>query len=351
MQWVWKFLGLIVLLIIIYIVGCILYAKLTYYNPPTVQIIYQNIQAPPISKKELSSTIWNIGYCGLGDKSDFFYDGGKMMRPPKADLDVYFQGVMNTLASDSNDFLLLQEVDSHSKRSYFLDQVSFIRAQANTSHSYSQFALNYKVGYIPQPWLEPMGMVNSGLLSLSKYEPYRVERHQLPGAFGFPKQLFFLRRCMLVQYFHVDSVRDLVLINIHNSAYDDDGKLKKQEMDYLKSLLQSESEKGNYILCGGDWNQCPPDFPYDQLSKGKQGDYFQTNVEQSLIPNGAWTYDPSTATNRKNNLPYDKERTFVTIIDFFWHSNNISVIACKGVSNDFQYSDHQPVTIKFLLHD
>lgn len=347
----WKILGILISIPLLYIIGCILYAKLTYYNPSNIETLYENKLAPKITEKSFSALIWNIGYCGLGEKSDFFYDGGKMMRPTEEDLQVYFDGVLNQLKSDTVDFQMLQEVDSHSKRSYYLDQVSFIRAQSNISNPFGQFALNYKVNYIPMPWLEPMGKVNSGLLTLSKYEPYKVERHQLPGAFGLPKQLFFLRRCLLIHYFHLASNEDLVIINIHNSAYDEDGKLKREEMNYLKTLLTKLSKQGNYVICGGDWNQCPPDFPYDQLAKGKQGDYKQTNVDDVLIPNGKWAYDKSTPTNRKNNVPYHKESTFITVIDFFWHSDNIIVKESRGISNDFKYSDHQPVLLKFELNE
>jgi endonuclease/exonuclease/phosphatase family metal-dependent hydrolase len=347
----WRIIGLFVFIPLSYVIGCIVYAKLTYFSPDTIEVLYENTLAPKITQKSFSAMIWNIGYCGLGEKSDFFYDGGKMMRPSEEDMQTYFDGMMNQLRMDTVDFQLLQEVDSNSKRSYYLDQVSFVRAQSHATNPYGHFAFNYKVNYIPMPWLEPMGKVNSGLLSLSKYEPFRVERHQLPGAFGLPKQLFFLRRCLLVQYFHLDMRKDLVMINLHNSAYDEDGKLKKEEMNYLKKLLTEQSKLGNYILCGGDWNQCPPDFSYDQLAKGKQDDYSQTNVEKTLIPNGAWAYDGTTATNRKNNLPYTKDRTFTTVIDFFWHSDNIYVSEVKGISNDFRYSDHQPVLLKFELNE
>ena len=32
--------------------------------------------------QELSVLTWNIGYCGLGEGSDFFMDGGKTSSPP-----------------------------------------------------------------------------------------------------------------------------------------------------------------------------------------------------------------------------------------------------------------------------
>ena len=53
-------------------------------------------------------------------------------------------------------------------------------------------------------------------------------------------------------------------------------------MEYLKKMLELEYSQGNYIVVGGDWNQCPPGFAYDALSKGKEGDYVQTNVDSNI---------------------------------------------------------------------
>ncbi len=347
----WKIIGLLLLIPLSYVIGCIIYAKVTYFDPMTVITLSEDPDAPKLSQHEFSAFIWNIGYCGLGEKSDFFYDKGKMVRPEEKDMMVYFEGMMQQLQQDTVDFVMLQEVDTFSKRSYFQDQVSFIKAQHHATNPNADFAINYSVKYVPQPWLEPMGKVNSGLLSLSKFKPYKVERHQLPGAFDFITQLFFLRRCLLIQFFHLENGKDLVIINVHNSAYDDSGKLKKQEMDYLKKILTQYNDQGDFILCGGDWNQCPADFPYDKLAKGKQGDYFQTNVDSNFVDFGKWKYDETIATNRKNSTPYIKDKTFTTIIDFFWHSDNITVTKCQGIKNDFKYSDHQPVLLKFKLND
>lgn len=346
-----KIILILVAILLLYIIGNILYAKITYFNPATLENLNQNPQAKAIDSskdKEYSAMIWNIGYAGLGKEADFFYDGGKMMRPNETLVNKYFDGILNTIEQNPADFIMLQEVDSFSKRSYYIEEMNLIKNTFASNYS-SSFALNYKVNFIPQPWLTPMGKVNSGLMTLSKYASIKSDRHQLPGEFGFPKQLFFLRRCLLVNYYPLSNGKNLVMVNIHNSAYDDEGKLKKQEMAYLKTFLNDEYAKGNYIICGGDWNQCPPKFEYNTLAKGKEGDYFQTNVSEDFIPNWQWIFDSKTPTNRKNNKPFDKEKTFVTLIDFYLVSPNIEITSCNGISNDFEYSDHQPVQIKFKL--
>ena len=123
----WKILGLLLLIPLGYVVSCIVYAKVTYYDPPIVELIYSNDKAPSLSQDSFSAMIWNIGYAGLGAEADFFKDGGKMTNPEEKVVNRYFDGIMNSIEDTKADFILLQEVDSHSKRSYFNDQVSFIK--------------------------------------------------------------------------------------------------------------------------------------------------------------------------------------------------------------------------------
>ena len=43
--------------------------------------------------------------------------------------------------------------------------------------------------------------------------------------------------------------------------------------------MLEEYEKGNYIVVGGDWNQCPPDFkPNTFRPEITPDEYYQINV-------------------------------------------------------------------------
>ncbi len=50
------------------------------------------------------------------------------------------------------------------------------------------------------------------------------------------------------------SDKELVLVNLHLEAYDD-GDGKAAQTQQLKKLLEEETEKGNYVIAGGDFNQ------------------------------------------------------------------------------------------------
>jgi len=143
--------------------------------------------------------------------------------------------------------------------------------------------------------------------------------------------------------------KELVVINTHNSAYDD-GDLKKQQMTFLKNVLLEEFGKGNYVVVGGDWNQCPPDFDNMTFAPENGDTYDQVNIDENYLPHGwQWVYDAKVPTNRKLATPYKNGETFTTIIDFFLVSPNIEVEEIKAVDLDFAFSDHQPILMRVRL--
>ncbi|MEN0006192.1 MAG: endonuclease/exonuclease/phosphatase family protein, partial [Bacteroidota bacterium] len=172
---------------------------------------------------------------------------------------------------------------------------------------------------------------------------------QLPGEYAWPTRIFQLDRCILYQQYAVKDDRKLTLLNVHNSAYDG-GVLKAQQMEYLKNLVLEEYEKGNYVIVGGDWNMCPPNFPFDSFMPGGAQGFGQINIPMDFLPvDWQWVYDPTTATNRKNATPYIKGETFITLIDFYLISPNVFVKNIKGINQEFNYSDHQPVWMEVEL--
>ena len=184
-----------------------------------------------------------------------------------------------------------------------------------------------------------------------EHRPVEATRHQLPGEFGFPNRAFQLDRCLLIERFRTTKGKDLVVINIHNSAHDRDGSLKKQEMDYLKNICLQEFQKGNYVIVGGDWNECPPFFKFDALAAKNTEGAMQLNISPDMMPDGwQYIYDPATPTNRKAKFVYKKGETFETVIDFYLISPNIRAEKVRVIAQDFQFSDHQPVYVSLFLN-
>jgi endonuclease/exonuclease/phosphatase family metal-dependent hydrolase len=350
----------IAVLFLIYLIALLLYGTFTDYEPEDrIELeAFQNSPSSIILDSILQFTIWNIGFGGLGRESDFFYDdghfffsGGKQTRTPEELVQKNVNGVLALVDSVASDFYLFQEVDRDSRRSYHIDQVAAI---AEKMPDYAGvYAPNFVVACVPLPLLEPWhayGKANSGLASYSRFQPSESVRWQLPGDFSWPKQLFSLDRCLNMQRFPLAGGQELVVFNVHNSAYDADGGLKLQQLEFFKKLALEEYEKGNYVIAGGDWNMCPPYFRFDGFMPGRTQGYHQFNIDDALFPQDwHWVYDAAYPTNRKTRTPFQAGETFVTTIDFFLISPNVRVRKARTINLDFAYSDHQPVWMEIEL--
>ena len=292
---------------------------------------------------------WNIGYAGLDANMDFFYDGGEKVRPGKNQVIENFNNIENFISkNDSVKFIFIQEIDKSSKRSYHINEFAKIREILDNYTPY--FGKNYDVDFVPVPVFKPMGKVLSGIATFSQEKPYNASRYSFPGNYAWPTKLFMLDRCFLVCRFKTNNEKDFILINTHNSAYDD-GTLRKQQMEYLRSFILNEFNSGNYILVGGDWNQSPPDLnpklinqPFDTLNK--------SFIPKDFLPESwKWAYDPYLPTNRRVTHTYVRGETLTTVIDFFLLSPNIELININTIDLGFKNSDHQPVIACFMLKD
>ncbi len=352
MKWywwgLWIGLGLIVLAFL-YVGGMILYATLHDYDPPLLE---KPALSGTASADSLPDTLnifnWNIGYAGLGKESDFFYDGGTKVHMPQTLVHKNLNGILKEIEMQlpATDFFLLQEVDQHSSRSYYVGMQDEI---SQTLPGFvSGFGLNYQVDFIPIPFTEPMGQVQSGVATWSRYTPSEIIRYAFEGNYDWPTYLFFLDRCYLLMRFPLAGGQDLVLINTHNSAYDD-GSLKKRQMEQMRAVLLQEYEKGNYVIVGGDWNQFPPGYQgIAGFPLKEQGTGLRVAAEYPA-PDWQWAYDPDHATNRSLVAPFDPDTTARFIIDYYLLSPNVELLEVETLDRQFEYSDHQPVRLKAVL--
>jgi endonuclease/exonuclease/phosphatase family metal-dependent hydrolase len=325
----------------------VLYGTVSDYRPDEETLLYEQADAPVLTDSIFDLIIWNLGYCGLGHEMDFFYDGGEQVRSEEASVKANLHDVLDfTARLDSCDFFLFQEVDVKSKRSYRINQ--FDALVNDLEGYYAAFGKNYDVFFVPMPVTSPYGRVLSGIATLGRTEPLSSFRHSFPGNYAWPKGTFMLDRCFLVNRYPVAGGRQLVLVNTHNSAYDD-GTLRKEQMDHLHGFLVDEYEKGNYIIVGGDWNQTPAGF---QPEFGNN--IFDTiqlaYIQEGYLPgNWTWLYDPTVPTNRRLAIPYDPALSPTTVIDYYLLSPNIMPVDVQGVNLGFVSSDHQPVLAKVKL--
>lgn len=345
---------------LLYVIGAILHATFTDYQPAdTIQLEANSTSLNGIIKDSIISLMtWNIGYGGLGAKSDFFYEdegslrsGNSQIRPTKEISDEYFKGIQKTIEQNSADFYLIQEVDVDSKRGHHRNQLDGIHKKRPSY--YSSFAINYNVKRVPLPVLEPWhvyGKVLGGLGTFAKYQPESSTRLQLPGSYSWPTRVFQLDRCVSYHEFKTYKGRKLIIMNVHNSAFDKGGALKKQQMAFIKELALKAYDNGkNYVVIGGDWNQNPPSWRPQNYQPGYAAKRAIPIEMDAFPPEWAWVYAPDIPTNRSVINPYEAGKTMVTTIDFFLLSPNVQAKRIKVIDLDFQFSDHQPVVMDVEL--
>ncbi len=336
------------LLVVLVLVGILGWFTLREFNPPLITDLQKAEGKSSVVGDSLSLVTWNIGYFGLGEEMDFFYEGGKMVRPTKELYLRYRQEALIRISTFKDaDFIMLQEVDSVAKRSWYDNQL--IAIDSVLPGFTGSFGLNY-VAWVPIPLTEPMGKVRAGLSIYSKLVPLSAKRISFESSYEWPIRLFQLKRCFVEQRYMTKTGKELVVINTHNSAFDDATELREKELSTLKELIVEEYRKGNYVIIGGDWNQNPPPFDTTKVLSHYNPRLIEHGIPDDFIPSD-WVYafDPEHTTNRDVRTPYKEGITKSSLIDFFVLSPNIKLVEVKTIPTGFRETDHQPVTIKVIL--
>ncbi|WP_029320804.1 endonuclease/exonuclease/phosphatase family protein [Butyrivibrio sp. AE3004] len=328
------------------------YLTLVEYRPDATETIEPVHNEKTMDSTDDSYTIasWNIGYGALGDNADFFMDGGKSVNTAsKERVEQNIKGMQEVLNEISPDFVFLQEVDRNSDRSHRINEAYEIASSMDGFSS--AFAINFKVPFIPYPF-PPIGKVDGGLFTLSAYDIENAERVSLPCPFGWPLRLGNLKRCLLVSRIPIEeSEKELVLVNLHLEAYDS-GEGKAQQTALLKTFLEQECEKGNYVVAGGDFNQTFSSIDTSKFPVHEDNWQAGTIDADSFDEYFNIFMDGDTASGRSLLAPYegaDKSSFQFYIIDGFLVSKNIDTLSVETLDYDFKVSDHNPVVLKFKL--
>ncbi|MFI3282400.1 MAG: endonuclease/exonuclease/phosphatase family protein [Rikenellaceae bacterium] len=294
----------------------------------------------------LTIVTWNIGYAGLGDDMDFFYDGGTKTRTSEQRANENLDAIIAQLRKfDYADFILLQEVDFDSHRSYHVNQQERI-CEALVDYPYYAVALNYSSPFVPVPISEPMGGVKSGVMTLSKYQIFESVRWQYPTIPDLPNRLFDLKRCMLAVGIKAQNGGVLWVNNTHNTAFDTGG-MRECEIQYIGNILQGQKS----VITAGDWNSTPPGYT---PSKGAMENEFFTPLplERGNFPDGfSAHYGENSETVRFLDCPYTTWRSTTSVIDFAVLSTSWRILECKTLDLGFKNSDHNPVVINVIAND
>lgn len=348
-----KILCLIILIPVVLFMLMIVWLTIREYKPAENEKIEVS-NANEICVKtgeEIRMVTWNMGCGTLGDNADFFMDYGKMVySADKNRVGENLSGITMILKEIDADIINLQEIDTDSSRSYHMDETSVLRELYPDFDN--TFAYNYKVDYVPYP-LPPIGKVESGIMTLSRFDILGAERIQLPCPFRWPVRVANLKRCITINRLPVEGTdKELVIINLHLEAFDDgEGKIAQTKM--LADILESELQNGNYIIAAGDFNQS---FSGTDISKYPE---YEGKWHAGLLNeddfNEAFTFcqDPESPTCRALDQPYitaaDKEHFQFYVIDGFIVSEGIEILSVETYDHQFKWTDHNPVIMDFRI--
>ena len=296
----------------------------------------------------------NIGFGAYSQDFTFFMDGGKESwgRSEKEVTDNVNAGA-TTVLSFVPDFALFQEVDFDSTRSYHIDQSKLLLEKFN-NYAFTT-AVNYHSAFLMYPLTKPHGSSYSEIMTLSKYAITTGIRRSLPISTGVSK-LLDLDRCYSKSRVAVEGGKELVLYNVHLSAYGNSDEIRTAQMTMLFNDMKEEYEAGNYCVCGGDFNHDFTGTSTQDLNSGAGTTEFgwAQPFPAELLPDCItrctnYANDTLQPTCRNCDEPY-KEGNFTIIVDGFLVTANVT---CERVENHytaFTYSDHCPVAMQFKLN-
>lgn len=349
---------LIVIGAIVAVVGLYVgYVLISYDRIPDYQLLApRNTQEndPAVRMgEEYTVVTMNIGFGAYTDDFTFFMDGGKhsWAKSPMSVIECVNKSA-ELMAQQEPDFILVQEVDTDSTRSYYINEQLQLREKFSAMAEVD--AVNYHSAFLMYPFSQPHGSSNSSMVTFSNVAISEAVRRSLPIATDILK-LLDLDRCYSVSRMPTENGRELVLYNVHLSAYGSDETVRTAQMDMLFADMLAEYQKGNYVVCGGDFNHDFTGNSTQLLNGGEETEFGWAQpfpIEQ--LPEGLVRCDNYTdgkvePTCRNCDIPYE-EGNFTIIVDGFIVSENVTVSYLENVQAGFKYSDHNPVVMRFSLN-
>ncbi|MDR2624421.1 MAG: endonuclease/exonuclease/phosphatase family protein [Methanobrevibacter sp.] len=318
--------------------------------------------------KEYGVLTFNIGFGAYDHNFSFFMDKGSYKNGTNtvgifskaesinATLD-NTKSCIDTVMKMNPDIVNFQEVDVEADRSYNVNQRNMIVDSIKNKYDdiYWTHATNFHTSYLFYPPTNPIGSIkDSGILTLSKYCINDSVRRSLPLDENFVDKFFDLDRCFTINRLPVNdgenNLKELIWINIHASAYDEGGTIRKKQTEMLLDIMSKEYREGNYVIAGGDFNQELGDSSNKFLSEMNQGKLCP--FDESKMPMGLKVMISNNsneiASNRDASIPYTHGVNYIRIIDGFIASDNVKGLS-KNVDADFVGSDHNPIFMKFEL--
>lgn len=305
-----------------------------------------------ILDKEYKMITFNIGFGAYEPDFGFFMDGGKESRAfSKERLIANIEAIEQFLNNLNADYLFLQEIDEKATRTYkFNERESLTNSLLGYDSCYGQ---NWDSAYLFYPIFKPHGKTKAGLMTFSKTDLLQATRYSLPIEKGLSK-FVDLDRCYTKSVTKVKNGKELILYNAHLSAYTKTAEIAEDQIKLIVNDMQNEINKGNYVICGGDFNKNLLGEISTEFSKNKESynwaKPFPVKLLEgtNLLLKAPYDINNPVPSCRNADGPYN-ESQFVVTVDGFIVSDNVNVKSVNVIDTKFKYSDHNPVELIFTL--
>lgn len=343
-RWGWRIVGALILLLIAY-VAVIVMANRSLKPEASLVVPPPRAGLPDALAATITVTSWNLGFGALGAEGDAISDGGKSLFPASGEIvQKNIDGIVATLGGLDQDMLMLQEVSQRSLMSWWRPLYDSIAAL----YPDRQMAFRPDI----HTWGLPFPLaIDHGTMVALKANPRNVEIVPLPLEPGAIMGLIKRRYALQVVRVPVAGQQsDWVLVNLHLSAFDEAGSVRRQQLAAVMEFAATEHAKGNHVVIGGDWNMVlhDPDLPSTTTEDLL---FWVVPFPPEALPDG-WrivTGDRQ-ATVRTTDKPYVEGENYRTAIDGFVVSPNVAVESVSVLDTKFAFSDHAPVTAVFTAN-
>jgi endonuclease/exonuclease/phosphatase family metal-dependent hydrolase len=303
---------------------------------------------------------WNIRY-GFA-RGPWFGDAcGYKVIYSKEEVIANLEKIAQRINQVNPDILFLQEAELNSTRSAYVNEVKWLLD--HTGFNYVAYGLQWKAQFVPSDGLGRVEETNAifSRWKLKDAKRFQLDRRQDQIAI---ERYFYERYCMVEATAEIPGFQDLVLLNIHASAFSTD-ETKSKNLKEFKKELDDLSGSGKFFVAGGDLNALPPgavqtDYCIEDMCPGESfhqpGDDPMHKIGSDYTPEKEWmvplfnSYQNVITLNQIHSVP-EAFFTHTTRPEHFWDrtldylfTNNRWRNGSSFVRQDFLLeSDHAPV--------
>ncbi len=299
---------ILLLVVLLIVIGSCEMPATKFDNIEPAQLMEKSVKSVAVTPdSSIIVMTWNIRF-GIG-RGPWFGDAcGYKVIYEKDSILANLQRLALRIEEIQPDILLLQEVDKGSARSAYVDQVSWILE--NTYFNYAVSGSQWKAQFIPSDGLGRMDETNAIFSRWPLKDPKRIQL-QLRSDQGALEKYFYERCCIVETRAEIPGFRDLIVLNIHASAFAIDNSRQIQYEEF-KNELDRVAAGGDQFVAGGDLNTLPPgstktDYCIEDMCDGES---FHNAGDNPLHKGGSY-YTPETEwlvplyNAYKNAIPLD----------------------------------------------